>query len=238
MRKGLYSDVLVSRWNTHLLCCGINSRSTWLKTAVQPPRNMASGTAKTNAQAMSVAEATIQMKSLRHELRQMERSARTLRHTNVRVWYPNSEAKALAVLVWMLSGETTWAMVWIQQWQRLKMMHALALPGNITENMLHQWRTEYADTSVFQQALVRLDHPWRIRIDLFLVETLLYEEIINQNKKGLVVPANSIPAMFIKNGTCAQHQVQSGRFCKNCRQTRRDTKTCGADDSDIAGNCV
>jgi hypothetical protein len=88
-------------------------------------------------------------------------------------------------------------MVWIQQWQRLKMMHALALPGNITENMLHQWRTEYADISMFQTALVRLDHPWRIRIDLFLVETLLYEEIINQNKKGFVVPASSIPAMFI-----------------------------------------
>jgi hypothetical protein len=33
---------------------------------------------------------------------------------------------------------------------------------------------------------------------MFLVETLLYEEILDQNKKGLVVPANSIPALFIR----------------------------------------
>jgi hypothetical protein len=51
---------------------------------------------------------------------------------------------------------------------------------------------------VVQAALQRLDHPWRVRVDIFLVESLLYEEILEQNKKGLVVPANSIPAMFIK----------------------------------------
>jgi hypothetical protein len=33
---------------------------------------------------------------------------------------------------------------------------------------------------------------------MFLVETLLYEEVWEQNQKGLVIPANSIPAMFIK----------------------------------------
>ena len=87
----------------------------------------------TLAKTMSVKEATSKLKNLRCELRQMERAAKTLETHHYRIWYPNAEAKALAVLVWMLSGDATWAFVWIQQWQRLNMMRTLASPGKITE---------------------------------------------------------------------------------------------------------
>jgi hypothetical protein len=131
---------------------------------------------------MTVKEATAKMKTLRHELRLMERTAKSLGQHEYRIWYPNAEAKALAVLVWMLSGDSKWAFVWIHQWQRLKMTHALASPGNITEQILHQWRSDYGNTSMMQEALRNIEHPWRIRVDIFLVETLLYEEVLEQPK--------------------------------------------------------
>ena len=152
----------------------------------------------TLAKTMSVKEATSKLKNLRCELRQMERAAKTLEKHHCRIWYPNAEAKALAVLVWMLSGDAKWAFVWIQQWQRLNMMRTLASPGQITEQILQQRRIQYGGATVMQEALRDLQHPWRIRADMFLVETLLYEEVLEQNQKGLVIPANSIPAMFIK----------------------------------------
>ena len=117
-------------------------------------------------------------------------------HTH-RVWYPTDEIKAQAVLIMILTDETRWAIVWVQQWQRKWIRWALATPGQVTITMLQTWRDQFAAAPPVVAALQSLTHPWRVRVDCFLMETLLYEEIIAQNEKGLVMPANTVPAMFI-----------------------------------------
>ena len=134
---------------------------------------------------------------LRQEFKQLQRKARTLKSHAHRVWYPTDEIKAQAVLIMILTDETRWAIVWVQQWQRKWIRWALATPGQVTITMLQTWRAEFAAAPPVVAALQSLTHPWRVRVDCFLMETLLYEEIIAQNEKGLVMPANTVPAMFI-----------------------------------------
>ena len=134
---------------------------------------------------------------LRQEFKQLQRKARRLKSHEHRVWYPTDEIKAQAVLIMILTDETRWAIVWVQQWQRKWIRWALATPGQVSSTMLQTWCAQFADSAPVVAALQSLAHPWRVRVDCFLMETLLYEEIMAQNEKGLVMPANTVPAMFI-----------------------------------------
>ena len=88
-----------------------------------------------------------------------------------------------------------------------------------------------------QEALRDLEHAWRIRVDMFLVETLLYDEV-EQSQKGLVIPANSIPAMFINKWHLRPAPQKVKEIMHRLQRNDKDFKKHGVARFDIGGNYV
>ena len=153
------------------------------------------------------------LRPLRQEFKQLQRKARRLKSHANRVWYPTDEIKAQAVLIMILADETRWAIVWVQQWQRKWIRWALATPGQVSDTMLQTWRGQFADSEPVVAALQSLTHPWRVRVDCFLMETLLYEEIILwlRTRKGWSCLRILCPPCSSTNGVCAHAHHASMR---------------------------
>ena len=65
------------------------------------------------------------------------------------------------------------------------------MPTEINETVLLEWHMTYGGHDRVQHMLHHLDDADRVEIDVFLIQSLIYEEIETNNNKGMSVPAST-----------------------------------------------
>ena len=78
------------------------------------------------------------------------------------------------------------------------MNRVIAMPTEINETVLQEWHMTYGGHDRVQHMPHHLDDADPVEIDVFLIQSLIYEEIETNNNKGLSVPASSVVTSFIR----------------------------------------
>jgi hypothetical protein len=147
---------------------------------------------------MPRAEATSKMKELRLELKKILRQRNEFQKQQTKVRHPIPDIEGQTVLVLLLTGRKDLAVDYANHWQKQQLQKSRAIPAFITEDLVDTWKANWKTSPILTSAMQDLDHPWRSAVDVFLMESLIFEEIVAQNRKGLVVPSNTVVAMLVR----------------------------------------
>ena len=145
-----------------------------------------------------VSKAACSLKALRAELRAMQKQALRQRLRSSGVLSPTVLLALRAVLMFLLCGDLRWPMLW-SMWfqQRQRSLYPMSRQL-ITEQVIQGWVTMYQNHPMLVPARAQLDHPWRIAADTFLIESLVYEDVLNSNARGFVVPCSALVSWYAR----------------------------------------
>ena len=169
------------------------SRSGWL-----PEASTATPDRAAACEAMDIASTSGNLKELRRQLRNLNRQRLRQQRAELLTWTPLQHIQLKAVVMLILCGDTKWPIFYVKRWQWRHINRTMAMPCETTAAVLQQWQVLYATHPRVREMLQNLDDPDRVQIDLFLVQSMVYEEIEINNNKGLSVPASSVVASFIR----------------------------------------
>ena len=147
---------------------------------------------------MDFASTSGQLKQLRRQLRNLNRQRLRQQRSELSTWTPLQHIQLKAVVMLILCGDAKWPIFYVKRWQWRHINRTLAMPCETTAAVLQQWQILYAGHPRVRIMLQHLDDPDRVEIDVFLVQSMVYEEIEANNNKGLSVPASSVVASFIR----------------------------------------
>ena len=147
---------------------------------------------------MDMARTCGQLKELRRQLRNLNRQRLRQQRSELTTWTPLQHMQLKAVVMLILCGDTRWPIFYVKRWQWRHINRTLAMPCETTAAVLLQWQVLWAAHPRVQVMLLNLDDPDRVEIDVFLVQSMVYEEIEANNNKGLSVPASCVVASFIR----------------------------------------
>ena len=81
--------------------------------------------------------------------------------------------------------------------KKAHMKRTMRLPRDVSSKMIITWWAQLQATPRFRKALRNLDDPYCEVVDKFLVQSLMYEFVINQSAKELVVPSSTVVAKYM-----------------------------------------
>jgi hypothetical protein len=106
--------------------------------------------------------------------------------------------KLQAVLSWHICKDESWALRWAKEaMTREALKHGMPT-RQITATELHTWRRQFRKDEDLHTAQEQLDHPWRIQIDTFLVESLVWDKVCEANARGVHMPSGELLNEYIK----------------------------------------
>ena len=144
----------------------------------------------------AVATSVSKLKTLRLQLKAMERQARRAHRSTNHVLTPTTMLKLRVVLLFALCGTMQWAMLWAMWFRRKQQSKYGTWQQPLSEMMITAWTTEYQEHPLVLSSIQRMDHPWRVAADTWLVESLVYEDVLSTNKRGLVVPSDDMARWY------------------------------------------
>lgn len=133
-----------------------------------------------------------EMRGLHKKRKRMDSSA---------VWAIPDTAKQQAVVLFLLSNDASWSVRWIQRYHRQYESRTLKQMLLCTDAQIHAWAATWGTSAEVTAMMTNLEHPTRVALDIFLMESLIFEFIQSSNKKGIAVPSNSVMAKYIKAWT-------------------------------------
>lgn len=134
-----------------------------------------------------------ELRAVKNNIKRLTRAA-AARHQE---WLPTARLKTLAALVYELCQETRWAIVFVKMHQRAHMTRTMRLPRDVSSKMIITWWANLQTTPRFRKALRNVDDPYREVVDKLLMQSLMYEFVVNQSAKGLVVPSSTVIAKYM-----------------------------------------
>ena len=142
-------------------------------------------------------------KTARSEIRQLRQELRRLKKTRQRLhatstWKASERLQQQAALTYSLTGETSWAVTFVTMQQTQQTMRRKSALPRITARTITEWYEKHRHTTAFADMKGRLTHPLRNEVDDFLMESMVYEMVLTQNKKGIVVPTDTVFQEFAR----------------------------------------
>lgn len=131
--------------------------------------------------------------SVRAEIRNMRRRVQS----SQKPWSPSAAVKLQASLVYELSQDTKWAIVYVRMQQQQNMFRTVRMPENTTDAMIMDWWSALRKNPAFVHARANLGDSHRLKVDNFLIESVLYEYVVKESERQLVVPSSTMIAKYI-----------------------------------------
>ena len=134
---------------------------------------------------------------LAEELRGVRASIRVMSKQVARArsaWVSTPRVKQQAALVYELCRDTKWAIVFVRLHQQAHMHRTTRMPWDTTPTMIMDWWHQVRLTADFEKARRNVQHVNRVKVDEFLMESVLYEYVVEQSRLQLVVPSSTIMA--------------------------------------------
>ena len=137
-----------------------------------------------------------QLQTLRKELRALKRKRKRLDITTT--WTPIQSMKRLGVLILRLTNDPKWTIIYVKSWQARNFQRTLSLPGAITDVTVQAWSHALRDDTELETMMTDLAHPGRMRVDRFLMESIVFEDIVQQSAKDITVPSSIVVAKYLR----------------------------------------
>ena len=150
-------------------------------------------------------QAQASLRDLRMNLRRLQRQAARIRKSAQVVHSPTMLLRLRAVLLFVLCDNMHWTLLWATWFQERQRGIYATWRQPLTEAMLSGWVREFQQHHMVQEALRALDHPWRLVADTFLIESLVYEDVLKSNAKGLQVPSPALVQWYIHKWSLRPH---------------------------------
>lgn len=161
-----------------------------------------------------VANMAAELKSVRTTIKKVCRQARAQQTP----WTPSAAVIRQAVLVYELSQETHWAIVYVRMHQQQHMFRTSRMPRDTTAMKIKDWWSASRTTLAFRQAMATLSHPDRVKVDSFLIESVLYEFLLEKSSLQLVIPSTVMVAKYVKAWECRPMSEVTKRKIANLKE--------------------
>lgn len=152
------------------------------------------------------------LRALRHEVRRLEKQRARLRKASQVVHTPTLLMRLRTVLVFCLCNNTEWALLWGSWFQRRQRGLYSQWSQPLSANLIAGWVQELQYDDSVQAALRDLSHPWRMAADTFLVESLVYEDVIAANGKGLELPSSALLQSYLRKWRLRPHATHTAEL--------------------------
>lgn len=131
---------------------------------------------------------------MRSDLRNLQKQKD--RMLGLKVWQVPLNIQQEAVLILLLCGETRWAQMWVLHWQLQHYTRTLSIPIHPTQALLQQWLRTLQDSPAVRSMQNNLGNPKRVIVDRFLIESLVYEFVRQNSKKGICTPHKEVLSKY------------------------------------------
>ena len=135
---------------------------------------------------------------LQAQLRNLRRQARRWRPGRGTILEPTTPVKLTTVVIYSLCQDAPLACVWAQRKQYARRRHDGLWPITVTPLLVHSWHTAYGQHPRVAAALASFADDLRKTADEFLMESLLAEEVEEQNRKGLTMCPRLLFESFVR----------------------------------------
>ncbi len=139
----------------------------------------------------------------RPKLDAMERSLTALRKSKQRskndppILIPQKVQKT-TVATYLLNKDMRWSVAWVRAWQRKHTQKSNRDDVCINTDLVRAWCTKWESDDYVLQILTEINNKDRILIDIFLMESLVFEFVQANSCKGISVPSSEVIAKYIK----------------------------------------
>ena len=137
-----------------------------------------------------------QLQTLRKEMRALKRKRKRLEVTTV--WTPMQNVRRLGVLIFRLTNDPKWTIIYVKSWQARNFQRTLCMPGAITDATVLAWNDAFRDDTELHTMMIDLTHAGRMRVDRFLMESMVFEDIVQQSAKDMTVPSSIVLAKYLR----------------------------------------
>ena len=131
-----------------------------------------------------------QVKAAIAKVRRQERRSKT-------ALMPSQSLQLQAAVVYELSQDTHWAVVYVKMQQRLNMHRTTRMPRDINANHIKQWWELLRNNRGYKAACADVANAHRVKADTYLMESLLFEYVQENSKKELVIPSSVMLAKYM-----------------------------------------
>ena len=114
-------------------------------------------------------------------------------------WRPRKDLRIVALLIWYLSKLPDLSLCYIlaRRAGRAELACDIKQPRTVVL-MLVSWMADPDVLRSLHAGLLHLDDCHRLQADIFLVQSMLVQFIVSQNKKGLTVDLSDAIAKYVK----------------------------------------
>jgi hypothetical protein len=162
------------------------------------------------------------LRALRTEMQQLQRRVRAHERREAATLHsPGVVLQMKAVLVFLLSGSAGLACTWVTRRQHERFMSTLVPPVQVTTPMLETWREQWGSHGALAAPLCSLEHPWRMEVDRFLMESLVVERIAAMNASGVSVPPDQVWEMTVRMWMHRPRTAQDDRWLQKLGSDRK-----------------
>ena len=152
------------------------------------------------------------MAQLQAELRNLRRQVRTWRAGRATILEPTTAVKLTTVVIYSLCEDASLACVWAQRKQNARRRHDGLWPVTITPPLVQTWHTTYGQHPRVAAAMASFADDLRMAADEFLMESLLAEEVEEQNRKGVTMCPRLMTESFVRKWTLRPRSPATDRW--------------------------
>jgi hypothetical protein len=134
---------------------------------------------------------------LRSQLKGLVKRKRRL--DKVQISVVPEHVQKMAVMIQMLSGDSRWAIAWVLKWQLRFYLMTFGTSVQPSHALIMAWVEKHKSDAELLVILADIEHPKRIQADTFLMESLLYEFIQENSRKGISIPSSALITRSLKN---------------------------------------
>ena len=134
---------------------------------------------------------------LRSQLKGLVRRKRRL--DKVQISVVPEHVQKMAVMIQMLSRDSRWAIAWVLKWQLRFYLMTFGTSVQPSHALIMAWVEKHKSDAELLVILADIEHPKRIQADTFLMESLLYEFIQENIRKGISIPSSALITRSLKN---------------------------------------
>ena len=164
------------------------------------------------------------LQRLQAELRLLRRQARTWRPGRGSILEPTTKIKLGTVLIFSLSQDAALASLWGQRQQETRRRHDGLWPATVTPMLVRAWWDQYQGHPRITAAMSSLSNQSRREADEFLMESLLAEEVVEQNRKGIVMCPKLLLESYMRKWRTRPRAVATDRWLCDL-ETNQDLQT-------------
>ena len=145
-----------------------------------------------------VVEAAVCLRTARKKIKALDRRRR-IRIDSGSTTLETPRLKQVAALIYELSRNADWGVMYVRMYQSRHWTRSDRLPRVVTAAVVHEWLDDYRGNAAFETARTQLCGAQREKADTFLIESLMYDYVMEQSRKGCTVPSKTLVAKYISS---------------------------------------